>query len=254
MGIEIENVTVTYLASSRPVILGLSLTAKKGEITSILGPTGSGKTTLFKAIAGLLDFEEASVFGRIVLDEEIHKLPVTWHKPISIVFQEPTLFPWLTVLGNIISLHASQLDSSGTHDSIVERAIDYLTAVGLRQYSDFRPYQLSGGMRARANLARALSFESPMVLLDEPFANLDEIMKERVAAVVSRHAAETQAAILMVTHNIRDAIRLSDSVYVLSGEPLDRAILWQKPSGPGNVEAMYEEVRAICEEQWYRRR
>lgn len=252
MALEIEDASVTYRANFRRVIDFLSFSAKGGEITSILGPTGSGKTTLILAIAGLLNRDEVEVSGRLCLNATAHPLPVSWDWPVSIAFQQPVFLPWLTVFDNIASLHEAQRERHFNPEETVRRVHKYLELMDLCSSANLRPYQLSGGMQGRANLARALSFQSDLLLLDEPFANLDEIMKDRVAAVVSDHTADQGTTTIMVTHNIRDAVSASEAIYILSGEPLNTATLWCRPAGSPDLEKMHEEVRLICARRWYR--
>ncbi|MFO1184565.1 MAG: ABC transporter ATP-binding protein [Bauldia sp.] len=187
---------------------GVSFAIGRGEFVSIIGPSGCGKTTLVNIVGGLADGHD----GEVVLAPEIAGLS----RPIGVVFQEDSLFPWRTALGNV----AFPLEVSGVaRAEREERAARMLNLVGLSGFERHYPHQLSGGMRQRAAIARALVFEPPILLMDEPFAALDAqtrlLIGDQIIGTVQSLAQTT----LLVTHSLAEAVQLSDRVIVLSRRP-----------------------------------
>jgi len=186
-----------------PVIGGLDVSVRTGEIFCVLGPSGCGKTTLFHLIAGFLKPDR----GRI----EVSGRPVTGPGPDrAMVFQHPTLFPWLTAAGNIC--HALR----GRCGEKVRKLVDLM---GLSGFEDFYPHRLSGGMRQRVALARALALEPKVLLLDEPFSALDQLTRERLQDELLQLRRKVGCTMIFVTHNIQEAAYLGDRVMVLSRRP-----------------------------------
>jgi NitT/TauT family transport system ATP-binding protein len=193
-----------------PVLDRVSFAVETGEFVSILGASGSGKSTLLRLIAGLL----APTSGQAL----IFDLPV--HRPredVALMFQRPTLFPWMTATENVLFPLTYRYGRSGSVE--IKAAHALLAAVGLAGREVARPSELSGGMQQRVALARALIGEPKIVLLDEPFSNLDELLRESLALDVRRSLTEAHCTALLVTHNIAEAALLSDRVIVLSGQP-----------------------------------
>ena len=187
----------------------ISLNVRTGEFVSIIGPSGCGKSTLFGIIGGLLpDYEgEVRVGGR---------RHVGTHKDIGIVFQEESTLPWRTVLANV----ALPLEIQGVpRAEREERARHYIELVGLTGFENSRPVELSGGMRQRVAIARTLAFQPKVLLMDEPFGALDEqtrlLLGDRVLAIHK----ELKQTTLLITHNITEAVQLSDRVVVMSYRP-----------------------------------
>lgn len=187
----------------------ISFTVNDGEFVSVIGSSGCGKSTLLSIAGGLAPASS----GAVRVDG----------KPVSgpgldrgIVFQEFALFPWLTVLGNIsFGLNAKGIGRKERED-IARR---YVNLVGLDGFEDYHPHRLSGGMRQRVGLARALAIEPSVLLMDEPFGALDAQTREAMQNMLGEIWTKTRNTILFITHDIREAIFLSDKVIVLSGRP-----------------------------------
>jgi NitT/TauT family transport system ATP-binding protein len=209
--VVIDGVTKTYVDRRRrevEALAGISATVEAEEFVALCGPSGCGKSTLLGIIAGLL----APTAGRVYF--EGHRLPA---RPLSAtVFQEFALFPWRTVQGNV----EFGLEEAGVRRrDRARRAMEYIELTGLRGFEGRYPYQLSGGMRQRVGIARALAVDPAVLLMDEPFSALDaqtrQLMQEELLAIWER----TRKTILYVTHNIHEAVYMADRVLVLSRRP-----------------------------------
>jgi NitT/TauT family transport system ATP-binding protein len=175
----------------------------RGEFVSIVGPSGCGKSTLLRLIAGL----ESPTDGRVECGTG---------ERLSFVFQEPTLMPWATVATNVRTL----LDLDGLpRREATERVAAMLGLVGLRDFADAYPRHLSGGMKMRVSLARALVTEPTLLLMDEPFGALDDMTRAHLEDELLRLARDRGLTVLFVTHNIAEAVYLADRVLVLSPRP-----------------------------------
>jgi NitT/TauT family transport system ATP-binding protein len=189
----------------------ISLDVRRGEFVSIVGPSGAGKTTLLKTVCGLL----APTSGRVLLDDKLVTAPPP---EMVLVFQDyaRSLFPWLTVTANVaFPLRKKRLTPS-EKASLVREALD---AVGLTAFAGHYPWQLSGGMQQRVAIARAVAFRPEILLLDEPFASVDALTRADLEDVTLRLRAEFGITMLLVTHDIDEAVYLSDRVFVLSPPP-----------------------------------
>jgi ABC-type nitrate/sulfonate/bicarbonate transport system ATPase subunit len=188
---------------------GVDLDVHPGEIVALIGPNGSGKSTLLRVIAGLLRPDR----GTVHLDGDA----VTEPDPrIGVVFQDPRLLPWRSVADNV----TYPLELAGwSRDRRDARRRELLRIVGLQSAAAARPSQLSGGMRQRAAIARALALEPRVLLLDEPFSALDALTRERFNVEMQKLHARTGTTIVVVTHSIPEAIFLGDRVVVLSARP-----------------------------------
>ena len=188
---------------------GVDLEVNPGEVVALIGPNGSGKSTLLRVVAGLLPPDR----GTVTLDGR----PVTEPDPgIGLVFQEPRLLPWRSVAANV----AYPLEIAGwSAERRAERVSQLLALVGLTGVAALRPRELSGGLRQRAAIARALALEPSVLLLDEPFSALDALTRERFNVELLDLWARTGTTILVVTHSIPEAIFLADRVVVLSPRP-----------------------------------
>ncbi len=191
-------------------MLETSLDIQRGELMCLIGPSGCGKSTLLNIIGGLLTPTSGKVF---VGDTEVRgPLP----QEIAYVFQENALFPWSTVIENV---NLGMMFQGVPRAEREPRARKSLAAVGLSDFADHYPGQLSGGMRQRAALARALSLETGILLMDEPFGALDEqtrmVLGEDLSVLLSR----TQKTIVFVTHSLGEAVFLADRVAVFSARP-----------------------------------
>ncbi len=210
--IDLLDLALTYPAGQRPalaVLDGLDLRIGAGEVLTLIGPNGCGKSTLLRVIAGLLTPSRGGVF----LDGQ----PVMGPDPrIGLLFQEPRLLPWRTVAGNV----AYPLELAGAPRSVIDaRVAEVLDRVGLTAATKFLPAQLSGGMRQRAALARALILEPEVLLLDEPFSALDAMTRDRFNVELLALWGRLETTIVFVTHSIPEAIFLGDRVIVLSSRP-----------------------------------
>jgi ABC-type nitrate/sulfonate/bicarbonate transport system ATPase subunit len=191
------------------VLQPVDIVARPGEFVSIVGPSGCGKSTLFSIIAGL----EAPSEGAIVIDDVDHT-GETGH--VGYMLQKDLLLPWRTVLNNVIL----GLEVSGVkREDSVAAARPLLEAYGLGKYENARPSQLSGGMRQRAALLRTLLFNRKIMLLDEPFAALDAQTRLQMQLWLLEVQDTFQKTIVFVTHDIDEAVFLSDRIYVMHGQP-----------------------------------
>jgi NitT/TauT family transport system ATP-binding protein len=191
-------------------LLNTSLDIVRGELLCLIGPSGCGKSTLLNMIGGLLAPSSGAV--------EVAGKPVRGPLPhdIAFVFQENALFPWCTVIENVKLGMVFQGVAKSEQD---DRAKKSLEAVGLREFMGHYPAQLSGGMRQRAALARALSLETAIILMDEPFGALDEQTRMILGEDLSVLLASTGKTIVFVTHSLGEAVYLADRVAVFSARP-----------------------------------
>jgi NitT/TauT family transport system ATP-binding protein len=188
----------------------IDLAIKRQELASFIGPSGCGKTTLLNIIGGMIAPTEGAAF--VGAEEVRGPLP----KRISYIFQESALLPWATVLDNI----KVGLEFQGVlRTERDRRASDALASVGLTKFAQAYPRQLSGGMRQRVALARALSLETSVLLMDEPFASLDEQTRMVFGEDLSRMLAARGKTIVLVTHSLAEAVFLSDRIFVFTARP-----------------------------------
>jgi NitT/TauT family transport system ATP-binding protein len=188
---------------------GVSFDVPRGELTSVIGPSGCGKTTTLKIIAGLVD----ATSGRV----EVDGTPVTKPGPDrAFVFQDFALMPWATVLRNA----AFGLELRGvSRKEREEAAREYVEKVGLAGFEDAFPHQLSGGMRQRVGLARALAVDADILLMDEPFASVDEQIRRKFQEDLLRLLGDEHKTVIFVTHSIEEAVYVSDQVVIMTRGP-----------------------------------
>lgn len=209
--LEIKNLSYGYKTpeGSTPVLEDINLSIKKGELVSIVGPSGCGKSTLLNCVVGLLK----SNSGQILLKGRLVKGS---NRDCAMVFQSHSLLPWRTVLGNV----AYGLELQGIDKKRREKmGKSLIKLVGLAGFENFYPHQLSGGMQQRGNLARAWVLNPEVLLLDEPFASLDAQTRELMQAELLKIWQKDKKTVLFITHQINEAIYLSDRVVVLTKRP-----------------------------------
>jgi NitT/TauT family transport system ATP-binding protein len=208
--LELQDVTQMFPTPDglRPAVEGIRLSVNPGEFVCLIGPSGGGKTTLLRLMAGLLPPSQ----GTILFEGAPHRRP---RRRIGFVFQQANLMPWRSVEENIrLPLELQDGGSAG------ERQVDRLVElVGLRGFERAYPADLSGGMAQRVALARALVHEPDLLLLDEPFGSLDALTREQMQVELLRIWSRKPVTVVMVTHSIPEAVLLSDRVLVLSGRP-----------------------------------
>ncbi|MBL6927616.1 MAG: ABC transporter ATP-binding protein [Rhodospirillales bacterium] len=227
---------------------GVNLDIPAGQLTTFLGPSGCGKTTLLKIIAGLLDPTEGEV--------RIRGQKVTGPGPDrSFVFQDFALMPWATVIRNV----AFGLELSGaSKEERYEKATKYIAEVGLKGFEDAYPHELSGGMRQRVGLARALAVNADIILMDEPFASVDEQTRRKFQDDLLDLLAIEKKTVIFVTHSIEEAVYVSDQIVLLSRRPgkvanifttdLDRSVSPDEVRRQKNYLDSVDEIWAILRE------
>ena len=190
-------------------LAAVDLALQEGEFVAVVGPSGCGKSTLLRIIAGLLPTSA----GAVRLDGRSVDAPQTG---LGVVFQSPVLLDWRTVLENVLV----QLELRGINkDSYVEKAKQLLARVGLRDFADRYPRELSGGMRQRTAIVRALIHDPPFLLMDEPFGALDALTREQMRIDLEALWMESGKTVLFITHSIDEAVLLADRVIVMSERP-----------------------------------
>ncbi|MBV8087008.1 MAG: ABC transporter ATP-binding protein [Chloroflexi bacterium] len=209
--LEVRDVSFSYDQGGRasPTLRDLSFSVERGHIASLVGPSGCGKTTLLKVIAGLVapDSGEVLVGGRASQGVE---------PEVGYIFQDPRLLPWRTVIQNVMLPLDIQRLSRPQARMTAQRA---LTVVGLPDVEHAYPAELSGGMKQRVAIARALSYDPAILLMDEPFAALDAISREKLNLEMLGLRQSTGKTMLFVTHSISEAVLMADRVLVMSPRP-----------------------------------
>ena len=210
--ISVENVSFEFENSNLEIMDDISFLVNKGEFVSIIGPSGCGKSTLLRIIAGLI--EPSS--GRIMfMKKEIHSP----NSKISFVFQDFALLPWLTNIENVkLGLSFSGLSDSERN----KKASGILDRFGLSGFEEYYPNVLSGGMKQRVGIARAIASEPQVLLMDEPFSSLDELTANTLRSDIIQMLENRNISVnsvIMVTHNVEEAVELSDKVVILSNKP-----------------------------------
>ena len=212
--LEAKNVRLAYYSErmkrSLPVLDGIDLSVFEGELVGIVGPSGCGKSTFLNAIDGL----SKPNGGEIRVDGKLIHAP---GPDRAMVFQQDSLFPWYTVERNV--MYGLELQRKLTKDVMYDRAEALIDLVGLTGFADHYPHELSGGMRQRVNIARALAPDPQLLLLDEPFAALDAQTREYMQVELLKILATTHKTALFITHQIDEAIFLSNRVAVFSARP-----------------------------------
>lgn len=212
--VTLQNVSKTFQNRQRgrgeiEAIRPFDAEIGQGEFLSIVGPSGCGKSTLLSLVAGL----QTASSGKILIGGTTVSGP---YSDLGIVFQKDLLLPWRTALDNVLI----QAEARGLSRKAFEPyARELLELVGLRGFESFYPHELSGGMRQRVGIARALLHKPPLLLLDEPFASLDAITRDQLALDFQSFWQDEQRTVVFITHNISEAVFLGDRVMVMTARP-----------------------------------
>lgn len=211
--IEARDLDLTFQTGDGPVnaLSKINLTVRQGEFVSFIGPSGCGKTTLLRVIADLEQPTGGAISVNGLSPEAARKA-----RAYGYVFQAPALYPWRTI-GKNIALPLEVMGFSAAERQT--RIRDNLALVDLAGFENKFPWQLSGGMQQRASIARALSFDPDMLLMDEPFGALDEIVRDHLNEQLLKLWAKTQKTVVFVTHSIPEAVFLSTKIVVMSPRP-----------------------------------
>ena len=213
--VELEGVSLAY-GGSTLAVTDCSLRVERGEFAALVGPSGCGKSTLLKVVSGLMP----PTAGHAVVDGREVEGP---RGGIGMAFQNATLLPWRSTLDNVLlPLEVAEHERRtfrARRAQHVEHAMALLRTVGLEEFAGHAPYQLSGGMQQRANLCRALIHAPDLLLLDEPFAALDAFTREELWGVLQDLWLAQRFTVILVTHDLREAVYLADTVHVVSKRP-----------------------------------
>ncbi len=211
--IEIKGVTHAYRTPNGPlpVLDGLDIAVPEGEFAAVVGPSGCGKSTLTRLIAGLMKPDK----GEVWLHGELVKSP---RKTVGMAFQNPVMLEWRTILQNVI-LPLEIVAPSMPKKEREARAHALLSLVGLEGFEHKRPSELSGGMRQRASLCRAIVHKPDVLIMDEPFGALDAFTREDLWQTMHQLRTLEPFTCVLITHDLRESVYLGDQVFVLSGRP-----------------------------------
>jgi NitT/TauT family transport system ATP-binding protein len=200
--LQVRGLTVAF--GRQPILEGIDLDVKRGQFTSLIGPSGSGKTSILRAVAGILSPERGTVNLEVPLND------------VGFLFQDDALLPWRTVRQNVaLGLRIRGIAA----DIAAEKADRWLSLLGLEGLGDRYPRKLSGGQRKRVAIAQVLVLQPKLLLMDEPFASLDAIVRTRITQELLGWVEREHLTVLLVTHDLHEAISMSDVVYVLSQGP-----------------------------------
>lgn len=243
--IKVENVNKSFSNREKTenVLEEISLVVQKGEIVSILGESGCGKSTLLNLIGG---FEKVNA-GQVLMDGKIVDRP---SRRGVMLFQNYGLLPWRSVQKNVeLGLEDEKIDSKERR----ERALDYLNLVGLADKVDLFPHELSGGMQQRVAIARALAIQPELILMDEPFAALDTFNRYYLQDELLRIQEKEKTTIILVTHDIDEAIYLSDRVFMMSARPgrIKKELIIDSPKPRDRSHSDFQHFRKIILEEFH---
>lgn len=221
--IQLTDVDLVYgssglnaAAEETLAVSSASINIGRGEFISVVGPSGCGKSTLLKLVAGLV----RPTRGSVLVDGQKVQAPL---KTVGMAFQNATLLPWRNIRDNVMLpleiVEPYRSSQKQDRNKNIERAEKLLATVGLSGFAERMPWQLSGGMQQRAQLCRALIHEPSILLLDEPFAALDTFTREELWSVLQELWSFRKCTVILVTHELREAVFLSETVHVMSSRP-----------------------------------
>ncbi len=216
--VALNHVSMVYGSGETAVkaVDDLTLTVRKGEFIAVVGPSGCGKSSMMKLISGLMPIAG----GSLTIEGKPISGPIN---KVGMAFQASNLLPWRTAVDNvllpleIVQPHRSQIRSK--RDEYRQKARSLLESVGLKGFTEKFPWQLSGGMQQRTSICRALIHEPEILMLDEPFSALDAFTREELWCIMRDLHAQKQITAMLVTHDLREAVFLCDTVYVMSDRP-----------------------------------
>ncbi len=220
--LEFDRIGLEYPfeESMRTIIQEITLSVQPGEFVTFVGPSGCGKTSILRMVSGL----SPTKIGELRCHGQAVKKPL---KNVGIAFQNPVLMPWRRTIDNVLLpleiVSPYKRDFKVNRDRYIEMAEKLLKAVGLKDFQKQFPWQLSGGMRQRASLCRALIHQPEILLLDEPFGALDAFTREEMWVMLQNLWMEAKCVGMLITHDLREAVFLSDTVYVMSPRPSEIA-------------------------------
>ena len=240
--VDVAGVGKTYRRAGREThaLESIDLAIRSGEFLAIVGPSGCGKSTLLRIVAGLVGASR----GDVRVEGARVDRPQT---NLGIVFQSPVLLDWRTALDNVlVQVELRSLDPKAYRDN----ALRLLDQIGLKDFADRYPYELSGGMRQRVAIARALIHEAPLLLMDEPFGALDALTREQMRLDLEALWLATHKTVMFITHSIDEAVLLADRVVVMSPRPgrIERTIDIPLPRPRGLAARREPEFVRITEE------
>jgi ABC-type nitrate/sulfonate/bicarbonate transport system ATPase subunit len=207
--ISLKDLTFSYFVDDekKEILKSINLTILDNEIVSIVGPSGCGKTTLLKLIGDIFSSRNFDLKGKIERKDNLK---------VGYISQKARLLPWLTLMENIeLVLKITREDSKNVREEINE----YLKETNLYEFRDYYPFQLSGGMKTRAILIRSFVYYPDLMILDEPFNDLDELTRYKIYDLLLEYWQKNNLSVIIVTHNIREAFYLSDRIIVLEDNP-----------------------------------
>jgi NitT/TauT family transport system ATP-binding protein len=222
-----ENIDFSYGQGAKSVsaLATLSFCVRRGEFVSIVGPSGCGKSTLLRIVGGIVSPTHGMITGTSAADRIAGR--------VAMMFQSPVLVPWRDTLGNVLLIDELRRGRAGDRKKARERGRALLELVRLTDFADKYPFELSGGMQQRAALARALFLQPRLMLLDEPFGALDAFTREEMNLELQRIWMAERATVLLVTHDLNEALFLADRVIVMSERPgrivLERQLFLPRP-------------------------
>ena len=210
--LQIDHVDKSFKGSSSSVLQNVNLTINKGEYVSIIGHSGCGKSTLLNIVAGLT----SPTNGGVILEGQQVTIP---GPDRAVVFQNHSLLPWLTVYGNVRLAVDKVFGKTKSRDERHEWTMHHLNLVHMAHETQKRPSEISGGMKQRVGIARALAMEPKVLLLDEPFGALDALTRANLQDTVQEISARLGNTVIMITHDVDEAVLLSDRIVMMTNGP-----------------------------------